>query len=150
MMDDFTNLSQRFFSMTRINHADWAVAFFSMPGINHVDWVIRGPMDIRDLDYFLARGKAGSFTAAARDAYVVQSAMWSAIARLERNPGGAAVRPGRHANSPDGAWGGACRRAHSGSLTLSRQPGTTLRPSLARSAARLRWEPLSTPGPPAS
>ena len=42
-------------------------------------------MDIRDLDYFLARRKAGSFTAAARDACIVQSAMSSAIARLERD-----------------------------------------------------------------
>jgi hypothetical protein len=56
MMDDFTHLSQRFFSMTRINHADWAVAFFSMPGMNHVDWVIRGPMDIRDLEFSRRNG----------------------------------------------------------------------------------------------
>jgi hypothetical protein len=40
-----------------------------------------------------------------------------------------------------------CRRAHSGYLTLSRQPTTTLRPPLARSAARLPWEPLSHIGP---
>ena len=44
-------------------------------------------MDIRDLDYFLARCKAGSFTAAVRDACIVQSAMSSAIARLERDLG---------------------------------------------------------------
>src|SRR5690348_13198922 len=100
---------------------------------------------MRDLDYFLACCKAGSFTAAARDAHIVQSAMSSAIARLERDLGVqlfdrgvmlvALTEPGRR-----------CRRAPSGSLTLSRQPGTTLRPSLARSAARLPWEPLSTPG----
>jgi hypothetical protein len=87
MMGDFIHLSQRFFSMTRINHADWAVAFLSMTKINHADWAMHGPMDIRDLDYFPARGKAGSFTAAARDAYIVQSAMSSAIARLERDVG---------------------------------------------------------------
>jgi DNA-binding transcriptional LysR family regulator len=71
-----------------------------MTRIHHVDWAKHDPMDIRDLDYFLARRKAGRFTAAARDAYVVQSARSSAIARLERDLGGAAVRPGRHANSP--------------------------------------------------
>jgi DNA-binding transcriptional LysR family regulator len=58
-----------------------------MARINHVDWAVAGPMDIRDLDYFLARCKAGSFTAAARDACIVQSAMSSAIARLERDLG---------------------------------------------------------------
>jgi hypothetical protein len=87
MMGDFIHLSQRYFSMTRINHADWAVAFFSMTKINHVDWAKHDPMDIRDLDYFLARGKAGSFTAAARDALIGQSAMSSAIARLARDLG---------------------------------------------------------------
>jgi hypothetical protein len=51
MMGDFIHLSQRFFSMTRINHADWAVAFLSMTRINHADWAMHGPMDIRDLDY---------------------------------------------------------------------------------------------------
>ncbi len=44
-------------------------------------------MDIRDLDYFLACCEAGSFTAAARQAHIVQSAMSSAIARLERELG---------------------------------------------------------------
>jgi DNA-binding transcriptional LysR family regulator len=44
-------------------------------------------VDIRDLDYFLACCKADSFTAAARDAHIVQSAMSSAIARLERDLG---------------------------------------------------------------
>jgi len=44
-------------------------------------------VDIRDLDYFLACCEAGSFTAAARNAHIVQSAMSSAIARLERDLG---------------------------------------------------------------
>jgi len=41
----------------------------------------------RDLDYFLACCKAGSFTAAARRAHIVQSAMSAAIARLEHELG---------------------------------------------------------------
>jgi DNA-binding transcriptional LysR family regulator len=41
-------------------------------------------VDIRDLDYFLACCKAGSFTAAAREVHIVQSAMSCAIARLEK------------------------------------------------------------------
>jgi DNA-binding transcriptional LysR family regulator len=41
-------------------------------------------VDIRDLEYFLACCETGSFTAAARHAHIVQSAMSSAIARLER------------------------------------------------------------------
>lgn len=44
-------------------------------------------MDIRDLEYFLACCETGSFTAAARQAHIVQSAMSSAIARLERDLG---------------------------------------------------------------
>ena len=44
-------------------------------------------MEIRDLDYFLACCKAGSFTAAARQVHIVQSAMSSAIARLEHDLG---------------------------------------------------------------
>ena len=44
-------------------------------------------MEIRDLDYFLACCKAGSFTAAAREVHIVQSAMSSAIARLEHELG---------------------------------------------------------------
>jgi DNA-binding transcriptional LysR family regulator len=44
-------------------------------------------VEIRDLDYFLACCKAGSFTAAARDVHIVQSAMSSAIARLEHDLG---------------------------------------------------------------
>ncbi|HUN34950.1 MAG TPA: LysR family transcriptional regulator [Trebonia sp.] len=44
-------------------------------------------MEIRDLDYFLACCKAGSFTAAAREAHIVQSAMSAAIARLEHELG---------------------------------------------------------------
>ncbi len=44
-------------------------------------------MDLRDLDYFLACCETGSFTAAARHAHIVQSAMSSAIARLERELG---------------------------------------------------------------
>ena len=44
-------------------------------------------MEIRDLDYFLACCKAGSFTAAAREVHIVQSAMSSAIARLEHDLG---------------------------------------------------------------
>jgi DNA-binding transcriptional LysR family regulator len=69
-------------------------------------------VDIRDLEYFLACCDAGSFTAAARSAHIVQSAMSSAIARLERELGvplfdrsvtpvaptehGAALRAGAH------------------------------------------------------
>jgi hypothetical protein len=87
MMGDFIHLSQRFFSMTRINHDDWAVAFLSMTRINHADWAMHGPMNIRDLDYFPARCKAGSFTAAARGAHIVWSAMSSVIAGLERDLG---------------------------------------------------------------
>jgi len=44
-------------------------------------------VEIRDLDYFLACCKAGSFTAAAREVHIVQSAMSSAIARLEHDLG---------------------------------------------------------------
>jgi DNA-binding transcriptional LysR family regulator len=44
-------------------------------------------VDIRDLEYFLACCEANSFTAAARNAHIVQSAMSSAIARLERDLG---------------------------------------------------------------
>jgi DNA-binding transcriptional LysR family regulator len=44
-------------------------------------------VEIRDLDYFLACCRAGSFTAAAREAHIVQSAMSSAIARLEHELG---------------------------------------------------------------
>ena len=44
-------------------------------------------MEIRDLDYFLACCNAGSFTAAAREVHIVQSAMSSAIARLEHDLG---------------------------------------------------------------
>ena len=44
-------------------------------------------MKIRDLDYFLACCQAGSFTAAARQAHIVQSAMSAAIARLEHELG---------------------------------------------------------------
>jgi DNA-binding transcriptional LysR family regulator len=42
-------------------------------------------MDIRDLEYFLACCKAESFTAAAREVHIVQSAMSCAIARLEQD-----------------------------------------------------------------
>jgi DNA-binding transcriptional LysR family regulator len=44
-------------------------------------------MDIRDLEYFLACCKAESFTAAAREVHIVQSAMSCAIARLEQDLG---------------------------------------------------------------
>jgi DNA-binding transcriptional LysR family regulator len=44
-------------------------------------------VDIRDLEYFLACCKAGSFTAAAREVHIVQSAMSIAIARLEQDLG---------------------------------------------------------------
>ncbi|MDX6354918.1 MAG: hypothetical protein QOF98_1821 [Streptomyces sp.] len=44
-------------------------------------------MEIRDLEYFLTCCETGSFTAAARKAHIVQSAMSSAIARLERDLG---------------------------------------------------------------
>jgi DNA-binding transcriptional LysR family regulator len=44
-------------------------------------------VEIRDLDYFLACCKAGSFTAAAREVHIVQSAMSSAVARLEHELG---------------------------------------------------------------
>ena len=45
------------------------------------------PVDIRDLEYFLACCKARSFTAAAREVHIVQSAMSCAIARLEQDLG---------------------------------------------------------------
>ena len=44
-------------------------------------------MEIRDLEYFLACCQTGSFTAAARQVHIVQSAMSSAIARLENELG---------------------------------------------------------------
>ncbi|MFF2526432.1 LysR family transcriptional regulator [Streptomyces liangshanensis] len=44
-------------------------------------------MEIRELEYFLACCETGSFTAAARKVHLVQSAMSSAIARLERDLG---------------------------------------------------------------
>jgi DNA-binding transcriptional LysR family regulator len=44
-------------------------------------------VEIRDLDYFLTCCRAGSFTAAAREAHIVQSAMSAAIARLEHELG---------------------------------------------------------------
>lgn len=67
--------------------------------------------------------------------------MSSAIARLERDLG-TQLSDGSAMPAALTEYGRRCRRAHSESLTLSRQPGTTLRPSLARSAARLPWEPL--------
>jgi DNA-binding transcriptional LysR family regulator len=57
----------------------------SLISINEIDDPQKGVgVEIRDLDYFLACCKARSFTAAAREVHVVQSAMSSAIARLER------------------------------------------------------------------
>ncbi len=47
----------------------------------------RGVVQIRDLEYFLACCQARSFTVAARNAHIVQSAMSSAIARLEHDLG---------------------------------------------------------------
>jgi DNA-binding transcriptional LysR family regulator len=44
-------------------------------------------VEVRDLEYFLACCQAGSFTAAARRVHIVQSAMSSAIARLEHELG---------------------------------------------------------------
>ncbi|MFB7493196.1 LysR family transcriptional regulator [Streptomyces sp. NPDC056161] len=44
-------------------------------------------MEIRDLEYFLSCCETGSFTAAARRMHIVQSAMSSAIGRLERDLG---------------------------------------------------------------
>jgi DNA-binding transcriptional LysR family regulator len=44
-------------------------------------------VDIRDLEYFLACCRADSFTAAAREVHIVQSAMSSAIGRLEQDLG---------------------------------------------------------------
>jgi DNA-binding transcriptional LysR family regulator len=44
-------------------------------------------VEIRDLEYYLACSKAGTFTAAAREVHIVQSAMSSAIARLEHDLG---------------------------------------------------------------
>jgi DNA-binding transcriptional LysR family regulator len=44
-------------------------------------------VEIRDLEYFLACCQAGSFTAAAREVHIVQSAMSSAVARLEHELG---------------------------------------------------------------
>jgi hypothetical protein len=79
MMGDFIHLSQRFFSMTRISHADWAVAFFSMTWINHVDWAKNGPMDIRDLDYFL---RAAKLAASPPPAAMPTSSSWPCQAPL--------------------------------------------------------------------
>ena len=47
----------------------------------------RGAVEIRDLEYFLACCEARSFTAAARTMHIVQSAMSSAVARLEHELG---------------------------------------------------------------
>ena len=47
----------------------------------------REVVQIRDLEYFLACCAARSFTAAARNSHIVQSAMSSAIARLEHDLG---------------------------------------------------------------
>jgi DNA-binding transcriptional LysR family regulator len=44
-------------------------------------------VEIRDLEYFLACCEAGNFTAAARRMHIVQSAMSSAVARLEHDLG---------------------------------------------------------------
>jgi DNA-binding transcriptional LysR family regulator len=56
--------------------------------IDDIDgWGYPGPVEIRDLDYFLACCLAGSFTAAARQAHIVQSAMSAAVARLEHELG---------------------------------------------------------------
>jgi DNA-binding transcriptional LysR family regulator len=44
-------------------------------------------MEIRDLEYFLACCQARSFTAAAQEVHIVQSAMSSAIARIEHELG---------------------------------------------------------------
>ncbi|HEX3750959.1 MAG TPA: LysR family transcriptional regulator [Streptosporangiaceae bacterium] len=44
-------------------------------------------MEIRDLEYFLVCCRTGSFTAAAREVHIVQSAMSSAVARLEHELG---------------------------------------------------------------
>jgi DNA-binding transcriptional LysR family regulator len=44
-------------------------------------------VEIRDLEYFLASCRTGNFTAAAREVHIVQSAMSSAIARLEHELG---------------------------------------------------------------
>ena len=60
---------------------------FSIYAIDRIDAHSLVSVDIRDLDYFLACCEAGSFTAAARNAHIVQSAMSSAIARLERDLG---------------------------------------------------------------
>ena len=46
-----------------------------------------GPVEIRDLEYFLACCETRSFTAAARTMHIVQSAMSSAVARLEHELG---------------------------------------------------------------
>src|SRR5580700_5061625 len=46
-----------------------------------------GRVEVRDLEYFLACCRAGSFTAAARDVHIVQSAMSAAVARLEHELG---------------------------------------------------------------
>jgi DNA-binding transcriptional LysR family regulator len=44
-------------------------------------------VEVRDLEYFLACCRTGSFTAAAQEVHIVQSAMSSAIARLEHELG---------------------------------------------------------------
>jgi len=44
-------------------------------------------VELRDLEYFLACCRTGNFTAAAREVHIVQSAMSSAMARLEKELG---------------------------------------------------------------
>ncbi len=70
-------------------------------------------MEIRDLDYFLTCCTTGSFTAAARQAHIVQSAMSAAIARLEREARGLPLRPlrrpGHRHRARSGAAAGAQR-----------------------------------------
>ena len=49
-------------------------------------------MEIKDLQYFIAIGEAGSFTAAAERLYISQQGLSSAVPGLD--PGAGAVHPG--------------------------------------------------------
>jgi hypothetical protein len=55
------------------------------------------PVDICDLDYFLACYKAGSFTAVARDAHIAPAGPYQAPSPGWSEILGATVRPGNHA-----------------------------------------------------
>ena len=104
-----------------------------MTRINHVDWAVRDLVDIGDLDYFLACCKASGFTA--RDA---PHRLLGHIKRHRPVKANLGMRLFDRGVMPVALTerGRRCRRAPSGSLMLSGQPGRKSRPSLARSAAR--------------